>query len=311
MSDLDTRLLGAAFHWGPRLLGPAPVRHALGELASAIAVPLDPPALRQWTRNVTLATGVSPNAAATRTVVRAHVRTLTEAIVLPRWSHDEVRRRVTVDDRDLARLQRAHEGPGLILALPHMANWDLAGAWLCLNGIPLSTVAERLPDGLFETYRAMRSSLGFTVHSDDDPQALARLTNDLAGGKAIALVADRVLAGHGLDVTWPTATGRRLASAPPGPALLARRSGATLIGVGLHYTPTGIHVELSPDIPVVAGPTGLRDMAQNLIDFFAGQIAATPHDWLMFQRFFPEDRTHRRSGAARTSATAGTAGGAR
>ena len=51
-----------------------------------------------------------------------------------------------------------------IVALPHMANWDLAGAWACLTGMPVTTVAERLrPESLYNRFVDYRRQLGMDV----------------------------------------------------------------------------------------------------------------------------------------------------
>ena len=48
---------------------------------------------------------------------------------------------------------------GAIVALPHMGNWDLAGAWACLTGMPVTTVAERLrPESLYDRFVAYRET---------------------------------------------------------------------------------------------------------------------------------------------------------
>src|SRR5579875_2739094 len=48
-------------------------------------------------------------------------------------------------------------GKGVVLALPHSGNWDVAGIWLVDRFGPFTTVAERLkPDSLFDRFVAYR-----------------------------------------------------------------------------------------------------------------------------------------------------------
>ena len=56
-------------------------------------------------------------------------------------------------------------GRGAVLPLPHMGNWDQAGAWIIACGVPqLTTVAERLkPESLARRFFAFREGLGFEV----------------------------------------------------------------------------------------------------------------------------------------------------
>ena len=71
--------------------------------------------------------------------------------------------RVQVVDEDNMRAPFA-EGRGVVAALPHMANWVHGGAWACLTGAPVSTVAERLrPEKLFERFLAYREGLGMEI----------------------------------------------------------------------------------------------------------------------------------------------------
>ena len=47
------------------------------------------------------------------------------------------------------------------LALGHIGNWDLAGAWATRAVAPVTTVAERLePEELFQEFVAFRESIG-------------------------------------------------------------------------------------------------------------------------------------------------------
>src|SRR5690606_38323111 len=66
-------------------------------------------------------------------------------------------------------------GRGVVLALPQLANWDLAGAWVTTRlGIPFTTVAERLkPETLYDRFVAYRAGLGMEVlpHSGAPPSA--------------------------------------------------------------------------------------------------------------------------------------------
>jgi len=52
----------------------------------------------------------------------------------------------------------------VVIALPHMGNYDVAGIWMVQNGMPFTTVAEKLkPDSLFRRFAAYRESLGMEV----------------------------------------------------------------------------------------------------------------------------------------------------
>ena len=117
-------------------------------------------------------------------------------------------------------------GGGAIIALPHMANWDLAGAWACLTGMPVSTVAERLrPESLYDRFVRYREGLGMEVIAlTGAGNPLARLRASLAAGRLVCLLADRDLGRRGCR-------GQPAGRAGPAPgrtSSLARMTGAPL-----------------------------------------------------------------------------------
>src|SRR6185369_9961781 len=96
-------------------------------------------------------------------------------------------------------------GRGVILALPHCGNWESAGVWLLDHGYPLSTVAERLkPESLYDRFVAFRESLGMEVLplTGGERPPYDVLTERLAAGGTLCLLADRDLTPRGVDVSF-------------------------------------------------------------------------------------------------------------
>src|SRR5690606_7489485 len=116
-------------------------------------------------------------------------------------------------------LRDAHaQGRGVVGALPHMGNWELAGAWSCAMGIPLTAVAERLePESLYREFVAFREGLGMEILpiTGGEP-TMPTLTKRLQAGGFVCLLADRDLSRTGVEVELLGAT----AKFPRGPALL-------------------------------------------------------------------------------------------
>ena len=175
-------------------------------------------------------------------------------------------------------------GRGAVIALPHMANWDLAGAWLAQHH-EVVTVAERIqPTRLFKIFMNLRTGLGMNVIPLDSGTAtLKRLRESIHAGAAVCLVADRVVGGAtGIPVRFAGGT----TSLPAGPALLAYETGAPLLPVGLWYAGRAMHIEFRNPIPVdsaAARRDVVRDVTQRLADEFSDVLARNPQDWRALQ----------------------------
>ena len=98
-----------------------------------------------------------------RAAVRSYLRYWCESFRLPSWPIDDLVRRTRVVGEEHLRAPQS-QGRGVVAALPHMGNWDWAGAWACATDMPLTTVAERLePARLFEEFVAYRRGLGMEI----------------------------------------------------------------------------------------------------------------------------------------------------
>ncbi|MEJ7744246.1 MAG: phosphatidylinositol mannoside acyltransferase [Nocardioidaceae bacterium] len=159
-----------------------------------------------------------------RQAMRSYFRYWHEALRLPSWSDRRiVDTVVTVNEAPLR--EGFNQGRGAIIALPHMANWDLAGAWASRTGMPVATVAERLqPTALYERFVKYREELGmqvFPLTGDGNP--LSKLRDSVRAGRLICLLADRDLTGSGVEVRaawasahgWPQGLRRWLGSPEP------------------------------------------------------------------------------------------------
>ncbi|WP_351224173.1 phosphatidylinositol mannoside acyltransferase [Streptomyces sp. NPDC002133] len=222
--------------------------------------------------------------------MRSYMRYWMESFRLPAW--DEERAKQSFDLKDVHRLTEAiAEGRGVVAALPHLANWDLAGVWVTRAlGIPFTTVAERLkPESLYDRFVAYRESLGMEVVPHTGGSAFGTLARRLRDGGLVCLVADRDLSASGVEVKFFGETARM----PAGPALLAQQTGALLMPVTLWYDDTSVMKgRIHP--PVDVPETGTRAektsvMTQALADAFATGIADHPEDWHMLQRLWLAD----------------------
>ncbi|MBB4916821.1 phosphatidylinositol mannoside acyltransferase [Streptosporangium saharense] len=182
-------------------------------------------------------------------------------------------------------------GRGVVLALPHMGNWDMAGAWFTAEGHPFTTVAERLrPESLFLRYTAFREGLGMEVLplTGGDGHTFGTLSQRLRAGGAVALPAERDLTAKGVEVQFFGSATRM----PAGPALLAVHTGAALIPAILWFEGDDWGLQFHDEITVPAEGTRAEKVAvvsQALACVFEKGIAEHPQDWHMLQRLWLED----------------------
>ncbi|HEU4947120.1 MAG TPA: phosphatidylinositol mannoside acyltransferase [Kribbella sp.] len=286
MDALQHRVVDLAFALGWTLVRRLPepaVTWIFGQVAD-FAVRRNGRGVRRLRSNLAV---VRPHATAaeldelTRAGMRSYLRYWQEAFRLPEWSDERIVGRVrTVNEKILRDAHQA--GQGVICALPHLANYDHAGAWAGRTGMPVSTVAERLkPESLFDRFIAYRKTLGMDVLplTGSDEDVFGVLAERLRAGGFVCLVADRDLSDKGIPVTFFGRDSRM----PAGPAALSLRTGAPLIPTTLHYDGTDLVITFHE---VVDTSGGLVGMTQQCADAFADGIAAHPQDWHMLQRIF-------------------------
>jgi len=228
-----------------------------------------------------------------RAGLRSYLRYWVEAFRLPRWSRADILDRIVLHDAD--RLLDAHaDGRGVVAALPHAGNWDLAGAWACTVGMPLTTVAERLrPDSLYQDFLAYRAALGMEVLPlSGGAMTFRRLVERVREGRFVPLLADRDLSRQGVTVELLGEP----ASLPIGPARLSQLTGAPLLPITCDYEPLRahgpgrMHLRMHPIVRARAGRDGAVAMTAEVAATFSDQIRAHPADWHMLAPLFLADQ---------------------
>ena len=181
-------------------------------------------------------------------------------------------------------------GRGVIIALPHMGNFEQAGAWVIARGAgKFTTVAERLrPESVYESFLRFRRSLGFEVLPlTGGASPFGTLAQRLRGGGLVCLVSDRDLKESGIEVEMFGQKARISAV-----AALAVHTGAALMPTATWFDGEDWGARIYDEIPVP--DTGTRAekiaaMSQALADRFTEAIAEHPQDWHMLQRVFTAD----------------------
>lgn len=220
-----------------------------------------------------------------RAGMRSYLRYWCDAFRLPDWNRDRVVGTVRAENEHHLR-DTLRDGRGVVAALLHMGNWDHAGAWATLTGAPVVTVAERLrPERLYDRFLAYREGLGMEiVPLTGGGPVVDRLCQRLREARLVPLLADRDLQATGIAVDL---LGER-ARLPPGPAMLALRTGAALHPVSIWHDSDEaggrlvirFHDEV---LPPVEGRTRekVAVMTQRVADEFGAAIEAHPEHWHM------------------------------
>lgn len=216
---------------------------------------------------------------------RSYARYWVEALRLPEPGPAQILARTTVTrPQDMSRW--LHSGRGLIFVTAHLGNWDVAGAWVAANSVPLTTVAERLEaPGLYDFFVGLRASAGIQVHPLGSAASVRAVMRTLRDGGVVALVADRDISGTGV---WCDFFGEP-ARIPSGPALLAQRTGAMVVA-GACYHDRGNRWKIHACDPIEVGPDDdVDDATRRIARDVEYLVRLAPGQWHLFQPNWPAD----------------------
>lgn len=300
MSALSRENLAALAYragWAAVRYIPQPLAGPLFDLGADVASGRGKsPAMEQLRRNLSRVVGPeNVTRALVRDSMRSYMRYWQEAFRLPAIHNDPgLQERLRASVHGVEHFDASVDtGRGVVLALTHSGNWDMAGAFLAHHYGPFTTVAERLkPESLFDAFVEFRRSLGFNViaHSrkpdghgqDGDSHDAAenespfeQLAAVLEDGGVVCLLAERDLSRSGVTVDFMGEP----ANIAAGPAALALRTGAHLHAVSLYFDGDGWGMEFSPEVEV----TDVPETSQRLADHYAANIRQHPADWHMLQ----------------------------
>lgn len=296
---MTDRLVAWAYHLGwvlvPRL--PGPVAAWAFRLIADLLWWRHGKSVRRLESNLARVTGKDVADPSVRDLSRAGMRSYfrywMEALRLPVIGKERILTGMRHIDGELI-FSTIDSGRGIVLALPHMGNWDLAGAWLVHSGYPFTTVMERLkPESLYERFVAFRESLGMevlplTAQGGGTAYAFGTLAQRLRAGRPVCLPAERDLTDNGIEVDFFDGRTRMVA----GPALLAVQTGAALHPATLWFEGEDWGLHIHEEIPVPAEGTRQEKVAimtQSMARVFQEGISRHPEDWHMLQRLWLDD----------------------
>jgi len=275
----------AAYRAGARVLRATPsgLRHAAASPGGFAWFWLSPRQRRAALDNYAAALGLErDDPAVARVATRAfqnYGRMLMDFLLIGSLTPEELMTRVTLEGREHLDAGVAR-GRGVIMAVPHMGSWDMAGSYGGALGYKVSAVAERFPGSLNDAVVRTRQRFGLSVITLGR-SAVRAITEALRSNAVVALLCD-LEQGPGVEVSF---FGRR-AVVPGGPAAFAIKTGATLIPACQYATSPGrynIHV----DPPLAVGAEETKEgLMQRVIDRFEEFIKERPEQWYAFRPMF-------------------------
>lgn len=179
-------------------------------------------------------------------------RVAAETALLSRLSASDVRSHIEGID-GLEHLTRQREaGSGAILLTGHLGNWELGGAAVAANGLPIDVVVRLMGNPLFDGYLSRtRLKLGMTVVRDRD--AVRHTVRALRDGHVVAFLIDQ--SGLHIASSFVNFFGRP-AKTPRGPAVLALRLGVPVFfGVSIRLPDDRYHIHIREIVTERTGDT--------------------------------------------------------
>ncbi len=202
-------------------------------------------------------------------------------------------------DAIIENVERVHFGPvheakaagrGIVFAVSHVGNWEIAGLIARDLGLNLMAVAEHLPNQkITEWFLDVRATFGIDIVLTTDPARRSKMIRRLKDGGALALLADRDVTGKGITVEL---FGEET-TVPAGPAALAELTDSVLLPVVVFFKEgSGYRIEVGDPIDLSTEGTRAERVqagAQNVADAMSVQIRKQPSQWHLFQPNWPSD----------------------
>ncbi|QNK79535.1 phosphatidylinositol mannoside acyltransferase [Nakamurella sp. PAMC28650] len=291
--------LGYSAAWSAARTVPGRPAYRIARSAADLAMSRQGPSVVQYARNLRRVLGerATPSTLHDTTAagLRSYARYWLETFRLPSMDREEVLARAMSDTDGMEHIADAvAAGRGVVLALPHSGNWDVAGLMLAHQYGSLTSVAERLePESLYRRFVQFRESLGMEILplTGGATSTSSILKERLRAGGIVCLLGDRDLTASGVPVEFFGEQTRM----PAGPAMLAALTGADLCVAHLGFTQQGheygwkTHVSPPVELPGTRLAERVRVGTQRVANLFQSTISERPQDWHMLQPLWLAD----------------------
>ena len=214
---------------------------------------------------------------------------LVDMLRIRRFDAAALRRQVPQTDEAIAHLRAelaAANGRGIILALPHCGNWDLAGSIVELAGLPIFSVAARQRNPYMNRLmNRMREGHGMDVlERDGGPRVYLEMLRRIRRGQVFAILPDTRSRTPALAVPFLGGT----ANLARGMGLLACQAGAPVVPLVMRRVAwRRFEIEFFPTLR--ADPSADRDaeemrLTREVVARFDAAIRATPGQWFWYNK---------------------------
>ncbi len=181
------------------------------------------------------------------------------------------------------------DGKGVVVVLPHLGNWEMAGVAVWDMDLEVVAVAENLANSYIRDWFSQVRALSRVKVEFVRKGLFSILEKKLSTRTAVCLLSDRDLTGRGVAVRF---FGEET-TLPAGPLLLGIRSGRPVLPVAVYCEKNRYRVVLRPPL-AIPREGNLRDRlrrgAQLMADAFEDLIRVAPEQWHLLQPNWPSDR---------------------
>jgi len=231
-----------------------------------------------------------------RTVFRHLARMVLEFLRMPRYGDAAYRRRwVSVWGEEHMR-EATELGRGVIILTAHIGNWELGGLLCAALGYGAIAIAGEIgSSGLMRFINETREAMGMRVV--EKRAAVRPILAALRAGEYATNLVDQNAGRNGLEAIFFG----RVCSTPRGPAMLALKTGASIVPAFCTLRPDGRY-ELRFYAPIVPPQTGdpewtVAEMTQRLTAFVEARVRERPEQWQWeYKRWKPFNRGQFRRG---------------
>ena len=257
---------------------PLPFLFRLGQFGGFCAWLVLPHYRRLSLRNLAIAFGHEQSESELRRLVRRHFQRLGAnllcSVKVAFMPLALLEKRVKIENLDAIH-QHLRAGRPVVAILSHLGNWEVfSQIWPRFFGyVRNSTIYQKLGNPLIDEHvRKMRARSG--VEMFDRKDGFHRPIELLRAGGIIGILSDQHAGDHGL---WVPFFGK-LASTTPLPALLAKRTNAALIAIGL-YTDGVARWRITVEPALDTRTESVEALTAKSNETIAAQIRRAPEDW--------------------------------